>query len=280
MDIQNDGLKPGTCLIKIIYDGELIRETSLNLESHQLNPYQCTVSSNEPGIYSLQIDGLDEEVSYTVEVISPDESVLRRPSYYYSFAENYVDEHYNIPDGKTVEDLAGFLQQVKFPMYSLNDFDCSDASALLEWLLEGAGFEAYIVRGDFHMWVQAETSSGLVALESTNLPGIVEKPDGSFREYSIKYLYFLEWKEKYPADKYGYDPDITYEEWLEEYYVESIVPGTPTLSGYYQTNNRYFSPFKLYIGETTGNVILYSDEAEFDWWNTPQFTELYPFMYW
>lgn len=288
MGIQNEGVRQETRIIQLIYDGELIQETSIDLESQQLKPLECTVSSSEPRIYDLQINGLDNEFSYTVAVSIPDESVLRRPTYYYSFSERYVDEHYSIPEDNTVEDLAEFLQQVQFPMYSLNDFDCSDASALLEWLLEGAGFEAYIVRDDSHMWVQAETSNGLVALESTNLctgnvyhpPGIVERPDGSFREFSSKYMYFLEWKGKYPSDKYGYDPDITYMEWQEEYFVESIVPGIPTLSGYYNTKNRYFSPFNLYIGEITGNITIYSDEAEFDWWTTPGFTELYPFKYW
>ena len=82
------------------------------------------------------------------------------------------------------------------------------------------------------------------------------------------------------ARAYGYDPDITFEEWRDEYVVTSAVPGIPTISGYYKTSNRYTSPFNLDIGETSENVLIYSDETEFDWWALPQFKDQYPFKYW
>jgi hypothetical protein len=133
---------------------------------------------------------LDRDFSYHVEVSEPYDSVLRRPDYYYSFAEEYVNYRYIIPEEHTIDDLSAFLNRLEFPVYRLDEFDCSDSSAMLEWLLEGAGFEAFIVKSDAHMWVQVETSDGLVAIEATNLcvgggyspPGIVEKTDGSYRE--------------------------------------------------------------------------------------------------
>lgn len=287
-DLHNIGVKTGIRQVQVIFNGEQILDKSISVDSQSQRPLQCTISSNNPGEYIFQVLGLDKDFSETITVSAPDESVIRRPNYYYSFAEEYVDNRYSVPEDHTVAELSRFIYQLQFPVYSLNEFDCSDASAMLEWLLEGAGFEAYIVKNDVHMWVQVETKEGLVAVESTNLcagvcyspPGIVEKPDGSYRIYSAKYQMFLEWKELYPASKYGYDPDITFEEWREEYLQTTGVPGIPTLSGYYATSNRYTSPFNLYIGETTGNVRVYSGEEEFNWWVLSQFKDSFPFNFW
>ena len=86
--------------------------------------------------------------------------------------------------------------------------------------------------------------------------------------------------ETYPASEYGYDPEISFEEWIQEYFDLIAIPGIPTTSGYYKTGDRYFSPFNLYIGETTDNVHTYSDESEFDWWNISTIADQYPFKYW
>jgi len=138
------------------------------------------------------------------------------------------------------------------------------------------------------MWVQVETSDGLVAIETTSLlkdddycpPGIIETIDGEFKEYTAKYQMFLEWKKKYPADEYGYDPNISFEKWKKDYLMEIPAFGTPDNAGYYLTSNRYESPDILYIGETIENLHTYWEESEFDWWNTGQFDSLPPYSFW
>jgi len=63
--------------------------------------------------------------------------------------------------------------------YEAGVFDCSESSAYLEWALENAGFDAYIVvgpdppnpdRGN-HAWVIAYTEDYKVAIEATALVG-------------------------------------------------------------------------------------------------------------
>jgi len=64
------------------------------------------------------------------------------PHGYYS--TNFFPEHRNI-----VEDLRTFLSNLKLPhKYERGVFDCSEISAYVEWALEDAGFDAYIVLGE------------------------------------------------------------------------------------------------------------------------------------
>jgi uncharacterized integral membrane protein len=80
------------------------------------------------------------------------------PPNYYDVARNYVRANYTLPRGRTERDLIAFLNQVRLREYERGVFDCSEASAMLEWLLEGAGFEALMAYdiandGSAHMWV-------------------------------------------------------------------------------------------------------------------------------
>ncbi len=211
---------------------------------------------------------------------------IRIPSYYYGWAKTYVSETYLVPEDRDIEGLVDFLDQLIFPKYELHVFDCSDSSALLEWLLEGAGFHAYIcvVEGmgqlgelDKHSWVQVETSDGIVAIEAVELTegwgleeydakptGIIEKPDGTFREFTYDYRVFLKWKKKYPPSIYEYDPNISFEEWYRRYRGSKppIASPIPTISGYY-TESRYESP-----------------TFSFGWWDVYPYSEIYPFSEW
>ncbi|RZN72317.1 MAG: hypothetical protein EF807_01575 [Candidatus Methanolliviera hydrocarbonicum] len=62
------------------------------------------------------------------------------PDDYYSVAEAYAPH----PSRDDIKDLHDLLMHVKLPAYREGYFDCSEASAYLEWYLEGAGFDAYI----------------------------------------------------------------------------------------------------------------------------------------
>jgi hypothetical protein len=286
--IINKGNKDDTRYIDVSFNGEPVDAFNLFLQSHNRTYFRYTFNNTDMGANIFEINGLDKDFASTITVTEPDPSVLDRIDYYYQFAEQYVKQTYFIPEDKSVEGLAGFLYALDFPGYCESVFDCSDSSALLEWLLEGAGYHAYLVEKDRHMWVQVETSEGLVAIETTSLlkdddyspPGIIETVDGEFKEYTFKYQMFLEWKKKYPADEYGYDPNISFEKWKKDYLIEIPAIGTPDNAGYYQTSNRYESPDILYIGETTENLHTYWEESEFDWWNTGQFDSLPPYSFW
>ncbi len=93
------------------------------------------------------------------------------PGYY---ATDAYPNHQN-----TLEELERFISQEFNPPlgYEEGVFDCSDSSAYLEWALEDAGFDAYIVVGacpwdpsrGSHAWVLVRTDEGeWVAIEATH----------------------------------------------------------------------------------------------------------------
>ena len=67
----------------------------------------------------------------------------------------------------------------KLPQYRLGVFDCSQASAYVEWSLESLGFDAYIAVGPapwdvtgYHAWVLVNIEGDIVVIEATMLlPG-------------------------------------------------------------------------------------------------------------
>jgi len=82
----------------------------------------------------------------------------------------------------TYSNLCHFLEsEVVLPRgYELGTFDCSEASAYLEWALENAGFDAYIVvgltpldpsSGKYHAWVIAYTEDHKLALDAMAFVG-------------------------------------------------------------------------------------------------------------
>ncbi|MCB2172942.1 hypothetical protein KQH65_09420, partial [archaeon] len=243
--LENTGDQNNTYEIEVYLDDEFIESQSLFFNPKELKEFQFTFYQNISGSYLFKINGLDVNFSRIIVVEKPD-VVLDRPDYYYSFARKYVKETYGLPEDHSIESLFHFLSKLQFPVYSANSFDCSDSSALLEWLLEGAGFQAYLVENDSHMWVQVITSDGLVAIEATNLcsgesygpPGIVDNLAGDYEIYTYEYnrdlQMFLDWKEKYPSSVYDYDPNITFEEWKREYLFSTSfdwrVSGIPSVS--------------------------------------------------
>jgi hypothetical protein len=209
------------------------------------------------------------------------------PLNYYVAAENYVARNYAPVGEKNIGNLANFLDQIVLRAYVEGMFDCSETSAMLEWLLEGAGFDTslakgYTVMGD-HTWVLVNLGEeGLVAIEATFLtesnlhsPGIIETPEGYFERYSYKYEMFLEWKEEYPPRQYAYDPNITFEEWESEYLKEPLF-GTISSSTYYNPSDVYASPADAM--ETTG--LSYIPKSEWDWWSVSPYNSMEPFSEW
>lgn len=139
---------------------------------------------------------------------------------YYVKAKEWIKEKYGNWKcvGSKVYCLSEFLKKIKLPPYQEGIYDCSEASAQLEWILEGGGFKAYIADSNYfctplkigceaHSWVIVEVGGGdKVAIEATllcsgenyNPPGIIEKPDGKYREYSTYYLDYKEYLRTHP----------------------------------------------------------------------------------
>lgn len=75
------------------------------------------------------------------------------PHGYYS--TNFFPKYPN-----TVKGLKNFLAHLKIPhKYERGVFDCSEISAYVEWALENAGFDAYIVLGEVNFYGKPEIHS-------------------------------------------------------------------------------------------------------------------------
>ncbi len=168
-----------------------------------------------------------------------------------------------------ISNLTYVLNRAYLPPYKEDVFDSTESSAYLEWYLEGHGFKAYMARSDAisHLWVIVELDNGeRVAIEPTaltsnkyNPPGIIDAPDGRYRNYSIT------WKEYINKN-----PGKPYEEFLKQY-------------------SYYYNPPKLFDnpGQIVGiaSTLKYPgwakmDISEFDWWNSEPFNSTYPFSEW
>ena len=269
-----------------------------------LNPEQSTIVSfpfcgNITGLFNISLIWEAGKFNTTVEVIAPGEILLSRPSYYYGWAEKYVSTEYQIPENKDIEGLIFFLDQIEFPEYVKGEFDCSECSSLLEWLLEGAGFHTYIAqKSDLitsgHSWIQVEIEDRIVAIEATTLTkgwghggsikpwGIVSMSDGTYRnltyEYRYEYQMFLDWKEKYSSSSYVWNRNITFSEWKDEYTL-SLPPlpqiGIPSKAQYYYSYLGYESPIP-FVEE---NMRIFSTD-EYDWWNVDPYANIFPFLEW
>jgi len=201
-----------------------------------------------------------------IQEISPQSPTL--PSGYYGAASNYVATNYNLTGEKNITNLVAFLDQVQLRDYVGDVFDCSETSAMLEWLLEGAGFNASIALTSSafwgHSWVLVTLNNGdTVVIESTSLtqnyyapPGIIEAPGGRFREYTYEYRMQMQ----------GY----------------SIIPspfpslGIPTRETYYNPPKTYASLEDAVKPQYYGGTPI----SEFDWWNASPYNNMAPFNGW
>jgi hypothetical protein len=236
----------------------------------------------------LYLLALFEPVSEVENQVAESPSI---PPNYYEFARQYVKEHYEVPENRNIEGLVSFLNQIKLRPYEEDAFDCSEGSAMLEWLLEGAGFKASIClkeslfRG--HMWclVALETGDN-VAVESTELtdgnyypPGIVDMEDGRYREYTWEFNYenkllhelWEEWRENYFRD-YGCYPGITFESWKADYV--TITPPLKVILPWEPTTYEYYHPPEAF--DSLQEVIEAGYENEVDWWNSWPYYKIVP----
>lgn len=197
---------------------------------------------------------------------SPTGQVL--PSGYYAKAS----ETYGGLPSHDIQSLYSVLmsESCKMPSYELNVFDCSVASARLEWVLEGYGFHARLYMSKFpsHTWVMAELDDGSwVAIESTLLtsgnyrpPAIIEGTNGKYREYSYLYQMYRDYLQQYDPNLYILP--TSYDDFLQNYLQWPVFNPLAGLD-YYSGAEFYESPEDA----VRGTGLYYYPATEFDWWN-------------
>ena len=303
MKITNMDEVRDTKTVVCYIDNEEIIQNNISLNPYQSSNISFFRDNVTAGQYDISIfwDIGDEKtiISKTIRVRIPD-NPTRRSEYYYHFAEDYVSDNYVVPEVKNIDGLIFFLDQLEFPEYREGVFDCSESSSLLEWLLEGAGFHAYIARKSDsytgHAWVQVEVGEDIVALEATQLTmgwsdgdstkpwGIVSKSDGTYLEYTYQYRseyrMFIDWKDKYASSSFVWDRNISFREWVSEYlsYTPSFISigsVVPDEAEYYERFRGYESP----VPSVEDNVRIFS-EMEYDWWGSEPYSTLFPFSEW
>jgi len=195
------------------------------------------------------------------------------PLDYYNVAVSYVAAHYEPVSKKDIANLANFLGHVLMRQYEENVFNCSNTSAMLEWLLEGEGFNTSLATTPAwkHMWVLVTLDDGsVVAVESTQLlqnncfpPGIVETPNGNYREYTYLYEAFLQWENDYHIN-------ITFEEWRNEH----VVGWGPSIL------DNYYNPVEIYASPADAVTQGHYSISGFDWWKVSPYDSMEPFSEW
>ena len=113
------------------------------------------------------------------------------PVNYYGSARTFVTQNFTVPEEKNVQSLTNFLNQVYLREYATDKFDCSEASAFVEWLCEGAGFHAMIATdyardpntglSQLHAWVLVEIRGEIIPIEATTLT--IPDPNDNFVSY-------------------------------------------------------------------------------------------------
>jgi|GEM_PF-2965309 RNAse (barnase) inhibitor barstar len=164
-----------------------------------------------------------------------------------------------------IDSLYKILMTLKLPKYEVG-FDCSESSAILEWILEGYGFKTYIAKAEWappgskypggHTWVVVELDNkDRVAIEATllaenryNPPGIIVDPSLKYLKYS--YIY------RSNSDALDFQKPIIMEQ-ANYYYGE-----------YDELWDSIYEPTR---GELQGDAIVFTPISEFDWWNHPYY---------
>jgi hypothetical protein len=188
---------------------------------------------------------------------------------------------------KDINTLYHILLKIKLPPYTKN-YDCSEASAQLEWILEGYGFKTYLATSPYpppgsngtkgHMWVIVKLDDGeSVAVESTLLtknnyhpPGIIVGEHEKYLNYSYIYHDYITYLKKYSYKNYYVLPK-NFTDFMENYYVPPITEWRLELMAHYYYNPPILcdSPEDYISGIKRGNKIYYIPITQFDWWNNP-----------
>lgn len=116
------------------------------------------------------------------------------PQNYYDVAEEHINNNYEDYTENSIEGLKSFLNQIPpFPSYEIDNFDCSESTARLEWLLEGAGFNASLAVEDKtpgHAWIVLYIDNNYIVLEPTKFTENAYKPP-AIEAIGIKEYYSL-----------------------------------------------------------------------------------------
>lgn len=200
------------------------------------------------------------------------------PSGYYAKAS----EMYGDMPSHDIQSLYNVLmsESCKMRSYEFGTFDCSVASARLEWVLEGHGFDTYLSMGPLHAWVMVKLDGGAwVAVEATLLtsgnycpPGIIEGAGGEYREYSYLYQMYQDYMQQYDPNLYILP--TSYNDFLQNY-LQPVFNPLADLD-YYANTELYDSP----EGAVQGTGWLYYPITEFDWWNATPYSSMEPFNEW
>ncbi len=210
-----------------------------------------------------------------LEFLDNEKDPFKDKKYYYNTAEKYVTENYEAPEKKNIKALEKYLNQIKLRPYKDNSvFTCTEISAMVEWLLEGAGFQTKIVLNyDLstktiqikrkHAWILVNTTTGSVAVEPKKLtknnykpPGIITKPNGKFKEYSAYYQTYEDWKQKM-------NKNISFKEWKKTIYMNQNT-WTPK---YYSPKEIKETPHSYIKGDTRNGTKYKIPKEQFDWYN-------------
>lgn len=209
---------------------------------------------------------------------------------YNNIPKNYYkisDKLYPDVKNKDINSLYTVLLKIELPPYT-KDYDCSEASAQLEWILEGYGFKSYLATSPYpppgsngtngHMWVIVKSDNGeLIAIESTLLtknnyhpPGIIMKKHEKYLNYSYLYHDYITYKCKYSHRNF-YEVPKNFTDFIENYYIPSITECKIELMAHYYYNPPILcdSPEDYVSGIKKGNELYYIPITQFDWWNNP-----------
>ena len=168
------GISPWTLLLAIALIFSLL-----------FNAYFYTVVGNLQKRYSDLQTKYEELYKEYSEIKQVYDELVKVPANYYS------SNHFADYSG-TYSELCSFLASLgPVHSYEENVFDCSEFASYLEWALEDAGFDAYIVVGPdpsgkssqaLHAWVLVKTSDGREVM--------VEPTAFSAKNYPIELLYY------------------------------------------------------------------------------------------
>jgi hypothetical protein len=173
------------------------------------------------------------------------------PPNYYGAAENYVLSKYGAVNNRTIGDLENFLMRIDpFPVARDDVFDCSEASARLEWLLEGAGFDASIAWKQLpqggHTWV-------IVYLPDTDNVPLWYRDIIQGNSVSVEATVFLS------------QAEIAENAYLNSFISLAYLHRCPGFVGgtLYDPEHVFPSPVEA--------VRAGHDPGDFDWWNAPEY---------
>lgn len=118
--------------------------------------------------------------------------------------ENYYPAVERQSPSDLVTDLIIFLDELALPRkYEVDVFDCSEASAFVEWALEGAGFDARIAATPTHAWVIVYAADGSrVAIETNHMMVITENFSLTLDNLGLPYNHYrpeVEYSDIYDA---------------------------------------------------------------------------------